>query len=35
MHKRLGPLEGEPGRAVYADGATGIPFAALLRQPVT
>ena len=24
MHKRLGPLEGEPGRAVYADGAARI-----------
>ena len=28
MHKRLGPLEGEPGRAVYADGAAQIELAA-------
>ena len=28
MHKRLGPLEGEPGRAVYADGAARIELAA-------
>ena len=28
MHKRLGPLEGEPGRAVYADGAALIELAA-------
>ena len=27
MHKRLGPLEGEPGRAVYADGAARIELA--------
>jgi hypothetical protein len=28
VHKRLGPLEGEPGRAVYADGAARIELAA-------
>jgi len=28
VHKRLGPLEGEPGRAVYADGAAQIELAA-------
>ena len=28
MHKRLGPLEGEPGRAVYADGAARIELSA-------
>jgi len=27
VHKRLGPLEGEPGRAVYADGAARIELA--------
>jgi Actinobacteria/chloroflexi VLRF1 release factor len=28
VHKRLGPLEGEPGRAIYADGAARIELAA-------